>query len=63
MSFKNIRFKRTGLALSSRKIKKKLGLRLGKKIKKKIGLGRVTSAGGLSSGNIYGPTGSIVGRY
>lgn len=47
-----------------RKVRDKLGLRLGKKIKRKLGFGRVTSAAGVSSSDsIYGPTGSIVGRY
>ena len=48
-----------------RKIRRKLGI-TGKQIKRKLGLTGVSSAAGVSSYNsdsIYGPTGSIVGRY
>lgn len=45
-----------------RKFKRKLGI-TGKQIKRKLGLTGVSSAAGVSSDSIYGPTGSIVGRY
>lgn len=45
-----------------RRFRSKLGL-TGKKIKRKLGLTGVSSAAGVSSDSIYGPTGSIVGRY
>lgn len=47
-----------------RKIRRKLGI-TGKQIKRKLGLVGVSSAKGVSSvsDSIYGPTGSIVGRY
>lgn len=45
-----------------KRIRNKLGL-TGKKIKRKLGLTGVSSAAGVSSDSIYGPTGSIVGRY
>lgn len=47
---------------TTRKIRRKLGI-TGKQIKRKLGLARVNSAAGISSDGIYGPTGSIVGRY
>ena len=53
--------------ISGRKLRQKLGLRLGKKIKSKLGLKSKSALSGVSSARgvdgIYGPTGSIVGRY
>ena len=45
-----------------RRWKRMLGL-TGKQIKNKLGLTGVSSARGVTSDSIYGPTGSIVGRY
>lgn len=47
-----------------KRIRRKLGL-TGKQIKRRLGLTGVSSAAGVSSdvSSIYGPTGSIVGRY
>lgn len=45
-----------------RKFRRKLRI-TGKQIKRRVGLTGVSSAAGVNSDSIYGPTGSIVGRY
>lgn len=62
MKFKKLRVIKLRKALKG--VRRRLGL-TGAQIKKRLGLARQNSAQSyaISSNSIYGPTGSIVGRY